>query len=419
MTSTTSYRNGQLYVEEAAMADLAARWGTPLYVYSRTFMRERIRALAAAMAPVRPLICYSVKANSNLAVIGTFVEEGAGLDIVSGGELFRARQAGADPARIVYAGVGKTAEEIEYALKEGILFFTVESEPEAVRISECARRLGVTGRIAFRVNPDVDPQTHKYISTGKKENKFGLDLQRAAAAYAAAAKLPNLELAGLHLHIGSQILTPQPFAEALDKVAGLCRELKARHAAFQYLDIGGGLGIDYKPDQAALDPAAYAAVALPRLQALGLKVVMEPGRCLVGNAGWLVARVEYIKPGFDKQFVVIDGAMNDLIRPALYQAHHEILAVRETAERINGDLVGPICESGDFLAADRALPAVRPGDYVAVRSAGAYGFSMSSNYNSRRRAAEVMVEGGRVQLVRARETWNDLVRSETLFDTRS
>jgi diaminopimelate decarboxylase len=418
MTATTTYRNGQLFVEDVSVSALAERWGTPLYVYSRTMMGNQIRALAGAMAAVKPLICYSVKANSNLAVIDTFLKEGAGLDIVSGGELFRARKAGADPARIVFAGVGKTQDEIEYALKEGILFFTVESESEAVRISDCARRLGVVGRIAFRVNPDVDPQTHKYISTGKKENKFGLDLNRAAAAYAQAARLPNIELAGLHIHIGSQLLNPQPYAEALDKISGLCRDLKVRHASFQYLDIGGGLGIDYKPEQQALEPAQFAAVVLPRLQALGLKVVLEPGRSLVGNAGFLVARVEYVKPGYDKQFVVIDAAMNDLIRPALYQAHHEILAVRETADRITGDLVGPICESGDFLAADRELPAVGPGDYVAVRSAGADGFSMSSNYNSRRRAAEVMVEGGRAELIRARETWDDLIRNETMFERR-
>jgi len=409
-----TYQSGKLFAEGVPVDDLALRYGTPLYVYSRNHLREQYQAIASAMAEVKPLICYSVKANSNAAIIKTLAREGAGFDIVSGGELFRALRAGAEADKIVFAGVGKTREEIEYALEEQIAFFTCESEPEAVRISECAKRLGVTGRIAFRVNPDVDPKTHKYISTGKKENKFGLDLDRTLQAYATASALPNIELAGLHMHIGSQILSAEPFGEALEKVKDFCKSLKARYPTFRFLDIGGGLGINYKPDQVALDPKVFAATMLPTLKALGLQVVMEPGRSIVGNAGILVCRVQYVKDSHFKKFIVTDGAMNDLIRPALYQAHHEILPVVATAGKVTGDLVGPICESGDFLAQDRELPDVKQGDLVVALSAGAYGFSMSSNYNSRPRAAEVMVDGARAEQIRQRETWEDIVRGESV-----
>jgi diaminopimelate decarboxylase len=412
MTEAFTHRGGVLFAEDVAVGELAERHGTPLYVYSRGHLRARFRELTGAMAPVRPLICYSVKANSNAAVIRTFLEDGAGLDIVSGGELFRALRAGADPAKIVFAGVGKTREEIEYALRENILFFTVESEPEAARISECAQRLGTQGRIAFRVNPDVDPKTHKYISTGKKENKFGLDLERTRRAYATAARLPGVEIVGLHMHIGSQILQAQPFADALGKVSDLCRSFKQTYPSFRYLDIGGGIGIRYKPDQDPLAPDAFARAVMPTLESLGLSVVMEPGRCLVGNAGILVCRVQYVKEHRLKTFVVTDAAMNDLIRPSLYQAHHEIVAVNGRDGTIHGDLVGPVCESGDFLAAERDLPNVREGDLLAVMSVGAYGFAMASNYNSRRRPAEVMVDGGRSFVIRERETWEDLARGE-------
>ncbi|MEI8350824.1 MAG: diaminopimelate decarboxylase [bacterium] len=407
-----SYQSGKLYAEGVPVEELALRYGTPLYVYSRNHLRDRFRAIATAMADVKPMICYSVKANSNAAVIKTLALEGAGFDIVSGGELFRALRAGAEANKIVFAGVGKTREEIEYALNEEIAFFTCESEAEAVRISECAKRLGVKGRIAFRLNPDVDPKTHKYISTGKKENKFGLDLDRAMQAYATAALLPHIEIAGLHMHIGSQILSADPFSEALNKIKEVCRTLKATYPTFRFLDIGGGLGINYKPDQQALDPTVYAAALLPVLKELGLQVVLEPGRSIVGNAGILVCRVQYVKDSHFKKFIVTDGAMNDLIRPALYQAHHEILPVVATTRTVTGDLVGPICESGDFLAQDRELPDVNPGDLVVALSAGAYGFSMSSNYNSRPRAAEVMVDGTQATQIRSRETWEDIVRGE-------
>lgn len=409
-----AYKSGKLFAEDVSVEELALRYGTPLYVYSKSHLKERFQAIASAMAEVKPLICYSVKANSNVAVIKTLADEGSGFDIVSGGELYRALRAGAKANTIVFAGVGKTREEIEYALTEQIAFFTCESEPEAARISECAKRLGLTGRIAFRVNPDVDPKTHKYISTGKKENKFGLDFERTMQAYAMAATLPNIEIAGLHMHIGSQLLDAGPFGEALAKVATFCRELKAKYPTFRYLDIGGGLGINYKPDQTALDPKVYASLLIPTLKELGLQVVMEPGRSIVGNSGILVCRVQYVKQSHFKKFIVVDAAMNDLIRPSLYQAHHEILPVVATDKKVIGDLVGPICESGDFLAQDRELPDVKERDLVVALSAGAYGFAMSSNYNSRPRAAEIMVDGDQATQIRQRETWEDLVRGEAL-----
>ena len=408
------YRRSTLYAEGASVVSLADKYGTPLYIYSANHLRRQYRALAEAMKAVKPLICYSVKANSNAAVIRTFLDEGAGLDIVSGGELFRVLRAGADPSKIVFAGVGKTVEEIEYAVKQNILFFTVESEPEVERISECARKLKRKARVAFRVNPDVDPLTHKYISTGKKENKFGLDAERTVKACELAGKLPGIEITGLHMHIGSQILSVQPFAHALEKVRSICIQLKKRFPSFRYLDIGGGIGIKYRPDQQELLPEIYARTVVPFLSKMGLSVVMEPGRFLVGNGGMLVCRVQYIKNNAYKKFVVTDAAMNDLIRPSLYDAHHEVVAVTKTSDVIHGDLVGPICESGDFIAKDRNLPAVSVGDLLAVQSAGAYGFSMSSNYNSRTRAAEVMVDGNKAMLIRKRETLDDLVKGEIL-----
>lgn len=409
-----NYQNGQLHAEQVPVGELAERYGTPLYVYSRSHLQSQFRALAKAMAPVKPLICYAVKANTNAAVIQTFAAEGAGADVVSGGELYRARRAGVPASRIVFAGVGKTASEIEYALREGILYFTVESEPELERISSVAVSLGLTGRIAIRVNPDVDPKTHKYTSTGKKENKFGVDLERALQAYQLAARLPNLEITSLHMHLGSPIMTRDPYEEALRKVRTLCGELKREFPTFRHIDIGGGLGIAYRPEERPFDLEAFAEAVLPPLQELELSVSMEPGRFLVGNGGILVTRVEYIKDNPFKKFVVIDAAMNDLIRPALYEAFHEIRPVTETTETVHGDLVGPVCESGDFLAANRDLPAVKEGDLLAVMSAGAYGFVMASTYNSRGRAAEVMVQGGRHELVRSRETVEEVIRGERM-----
>lgn len=410
--NTFTYKDDVLHAEGVSLPELAERYGTPLYVYSRTALRGQYRALAEAMAEIDPLICFSMKANSNGAVVKTLLDEGSGLDVVSGGELFRALRVGADPSRIVFAGVGKTHDEIRYALEAGILFFTVESEPEAARISACAVETGCTGRIAFRINPDVDPKTHQYISTGKKENKFGLDVERTLKAYEQAAGLPGLEISGLHMHVGSQILSAQPFHEAIVKVRELCAELRSRYETFRCLDIGGGLGIRYKPDEEPLLPEVYAAEVIPLLREMGLRVVLEPGRSLAGNAGVLLCRVQYVKDNAFKKFVVVDAGMNDLLRPSLYQAYHEVLPVNAKADTLRGDLVGPICESGDFLAVDRDLPAVGEGDLVAVMSAGAYGFVMASTYNSRPLPAEIMVEDTTAQVIRKRETWEDLVRSE-------
>ena len=408
------YRDGWLHAESVCIEELAEKYGTPLYIYSRGHLQHQYRALASAMRAVKPLICFSVKVNTNAAVINTFAKLGAGADVVSGGELFRALRAGVPASRIVFAGVGKTVSDIEYALKQNILFFTVESEPELRRISDCAQRLRRAARVALRVNPDVDPQTHKYISTGKKENKFGLDLSRTQRAYALAARLPGLEIVGLHMHIGSQILSSAPFAQALRKVEDLCSTLKARYPTFRYIDMGGGLGISYRPGQDELDPRHFAAALLPMFRRLGLSVVMEPGRHLAGNAGILVARVQYVKDGPSKKFVIVDAGMNDLIRPPLYQAHHEVLPIHKVRGSILADVVGPICESADFFALDRKIARVQAGDLLAVMSAGAYSFSMSSNYNSRGRAAEIMVSGRKAVLVRARETWQDLVRGERI-----
>lgn len=407
-----TYKAGVLYAEGVDVNALAETYGTPLYVYSRTYLRHQYTALADALADVAPLICYSVKANSNVAVIRTFVQQGAGMDIVSGGELFRALRAGAETRKIVFAGVGKTCDEIDYALNEDILFFTVESEPELLRIAERAAALGRTGRVAFRVNPDVDPKTHRHISTGRKENKFGMDIERTMLACETVASLPNMELAGLHMHIGSQILSPAPYVQALDKLEDTCRELTSRFETFRYLDIGGGLGIKYEPDQEPLDPGPFADAVIPRLKALNLSVVLEPGRTLVGNGGLLVCRVQYVKNNAFKNFVVVDAGMSELIRPPLYDGYHEVAAVKQTNDVLFGDVVGPICESGDYIATSRKLPAVAQDDLLAVKSAGAYGFAMASNYNSRPRPAEVMVDGEEAVLIRERETWEDLVNRE-------
>lgn len=414
MNDSFHYRNGRLFAEGVSVDALAKKHGTPLFIYSRTHIQNQYRGLVGALAELDPLVCYSVKVNTSAAVIHTLAAEGSGADVVSAGELQRALDAGIPARKIAFAGVGKTEPEIEFALKKNILFFTVESEQELERISAVAKRAKKTARVALRVNPDVDPKTHKYISTGKKENKFGMDLGRALANYARAARLPNLEIAGLHMHIGSQILDAAPFAEAAQKVASVVAKLKQRYPTFRYLDIGGGLGIQYKPGQHPLLPTTFAQAVVPILQPLGVQIVMEPGRYLVGNAGILVVRVQYVKKGPSKQFLIVDGAMNDLIRPPLYQAHHDIVAVRATKRAMFGDVVGPICESGDFFALDRELPAAKQGDLLAVMSAGAYAMSMASNYNSRNRAAEIMVSGRRAEVVRQREKLIDQTRNERL-----
>lgn len=401
-----------MHAESVPVRELAERYGTPLYVYSLGHVRAQYGKLKRALASVSPTLCYAVKANTCGAIIAELARAGAGADVVSGGELFRARRAGVPAGRIVFAGVGKTAGEIEAGLREGIRFFTVESEAELERISECATRLGRAGRVALRVNPDVDPKTHVYTSTGKKENKFGVDLERARRAVERALGLPGLEIVGLHMHLGSPIAEVKPYAEALRKAAPLCEELAARIPTFRTLDLGGGIGIPYRPGEAEFDLDGFAATLVPELTRLGLEVVLEPGRFLTGNAGILVARVQYLKKNGGKAFVIVDAGMNDLLRPPLYQAWHTIRPVRAVTGTVFGDLVGPVCESGDFFAENRELPAVVAGDLVAVLSAGAYGFTMASTYNSRPRPAEVVVDGVRHALAREREGYEDLMRGE-------
>lgn len=411
-----AYHAAEFYCEEVPIARIAGEVGTPCYVYSSRMLLDGYRALDQAFAGLPHLICYAMKANSNLAILRLFLDEGGGLDIVTGGELFRALRAGADPQKIVYAGVGKSQEEIEAALRANILLFNVESWQELRAIQAVAASLGARARVALRVNPDVDPHTHPYISTGLRQSKFGVPIQEARTLFHDMRAFPNIEPVGVHAHIGSQITQVAPFQESVAKLATLTQALRADGFDMQYLDIGGGLGIRYK-DEGPPEPSEYAATLAPLLAGLGCTILLEPGRLLVGNAGILVTRVLYDKANLAKKFLVVDGAMNDLIRPSLYNAYHAIVPVIQPG---NGqpeetlDVVGPICESGDFLAKERALPLCQPGDLLAVLSAGAYGFSMASNYNSRPRAAEVLVREGQFSLIRARETYDDLIRGETI-----
>ena len=426
------YHNGSLHCEGASLERVAEKYGTPLYVYSAGTILDHYRRLDAALSEIDHLICYAVKANSNRAILNLLAREGAGFDIVSGGELFRVLAAGADPRCCTFAGVGKSQEEIEYALDQGVLSFNVESEAELVRIDRIARSKGVRAPIAVRVNPDVDTGTHRYISTGRSENKFGITLERVAEVYTQAARMPNIVIRGVQMHIGSQITDAAPFAEAIAKVTPLILKLKEQFA-LEFFSIGGGIGIVYESSFASgsrdwwsekdrvqettllpLTIHDYAAAILPSLRKLGLRVLVEPGRLLVGNAGVLLTRVSYIKQSEHKKFVIVDAGMNDLIRPALYQSYHEIVPVREAqgAVREPVDVVGPVCESGDFFAQDRQLPEMKEGDLVALMSAGAYGFVMASNYNSRPLPAEALVDGERFSLIRRRQTMEDLVREE-------
>ncbi|MDD5120830.1 MAG: diaminopimelate decarboxylase, partial [Candidatus Omnitrophica bacterium] len=383
----------------------------PLYVYSRKTLIDHYLKLKSAFARISPLICYSVKANSNLAILRSLVEKGAGLDIVSGGELFRALRAGCPPERIVYASVGKTDEEITAAISKGILFFNVESLSELENINRISKRLSKKVRVAIRINPDVEAKTHKYITTGKITNKFGIDLDSAYKILMLGPKFSNLNICGLHIHIGSQITESAPFVAAIKKVSDFIRRLQNRGVVLEYLNIGGGMGIVYDretPQTAQI----YADKIIPLLEETGLKIIMEPGRFIAGNAGILVAKVLYIKTTPKKKFIIVDAGMNDLIRPSLYSAYHNILALQKTKGNEKADVVGPICESGDFFAKERNIPRVKKGDYLAVMSAGAYGFSMSSNYNSRPRPIEVMVSGNKTTVIRKRETLADLIRNE-------
>ena len=407
-------RDGALFAEGVALERIAEAVGTPAYVYSAGELRARYRTLAQAFAGARVTICYALKANMNLAVVRTLVAAGAGADVTSGGELFRALRAGADPRRIVYSGVGKRDDEIDAALRVGIRMFNVESRPELRRIDARAGELGLRAPVAFRVNPDVDPKTHPYIATGLNTSKFGIPIEEATLAYAEAKALPNLCVVGVDCHIGSQITQVRPFADALARIRALVQELRAAGHAIELLDVGGGLGVTYT-EETPPTPEEYAAAVLHAVGDLGCEIVLEPGRWITANAGVLLARVLYEKDNDDKRFVVVDAAMNDLIRPALYQSKMRIEPVRAvTGETRTVDVVGPVCESGDFLAKDCSLAPVERGGLLAVCSAGAYGFSMSSNYNARPRAVEVLVDGDRFAVVRARETYEDLVRGESI-----
>jgi diaminopimelate decarboxylase len=406
------YQGNDLYCEQVAVKKIAEQVGTPFYLYSHATLSHHLATFTAAFASVPHLVCYSIKSNSNLAVLKTFVNGGAGFDIVSGGELFRAQQVGCDARKIVYSGVGKTEQEIAAALEANILMFNVESSQELETINRVAGQLGKKAGIAIRVNPDVDPQTHPYISTGMKKAKFGINIARALEDYRHAATLPHLEVIGVDCHIGSQLTKLSPFVDAIAKVRELVESLQQEGFAIRYLDLGGGLGITYK-DEEPPSPADYAQAIIDATRGLNLTLIFEPGRVLTGNAGILVTKVLYVKHGEAKNFVIVDAAMNDLTRPTLYGSYQGIEAVeRSTTGTMLADVVGPICESGDFLAQDREVPAFRQGDLVAVTSAGAYGFTMSSNYNSRCRVPEIMVKGDRILVVRERESFADLIRGE-------
>jgi diaminopimelate decarboxylase len=409
-------RDGELHCDAVSLRRLADTLGTPLYVYSKTALVEQYRAFDAAFRDLPHIVCFAMKANDHLAVLRLFAREGAGFDVVSGGELWKALRAGADPKKIVFSGVGKTEDEIAYALEVGILMLNVESPEELEAVERVAARRGVRAPIALRVNPDVDPKTHPYISTGMKKSKFGIDIGAALTHYRRAHQLPHVDVIGVDCHIGSQLTETAPFVDALGRVRALINGLREAGlgAGLRYLDFGGGLGITYK-DEVPPTPAAYATAVGEQMGGLDLILLLEPGRSLVGNAGALVTRVLYRKDTPAKKFVVVDGAMNDLIRPALYGSYQEVRPVRPRgAPTIVADVVGPVCESGDFLAQDRALEAPERGDLLAVMSAGAYGYVMASNYNARPRPAAVLVDGASYHIVRERETREDLVRGERI-----
>jgi len=410
-----NYRAGRLFAEEADLEAVAQRFGTPCYVYSRATLERHWQAFDAAFAGVEHLVCYAVKANSNLGLLNVMARLGSGFDIVSVGELERVIAAGGDPHKVVFSGVGKRADEMRRALEVGIHCFNVESEAELERLNKVAGEMGVKAPISLRVNPDVDAKTHPYISTGLKENKFGVAIDEAPMVYLRAAEMANIDIVGVDCHIGSQLTETTPFVDALDRVLHLVDILISKGIALRHIDIGGGLGITYRDETPPL-PGDYAAPLLDKLAGRDLKVILEPGRAIVGNAGVLLTRVEYLKHNEKKNFAVVDAAMNDLIRPTLYEAWMAIVPVSPRSDRHaqHYDVVGPVCETGDFLGKDREL-AIAEGDLLAVRSAGAYGFSMSSNYNTRPRAAEVIVDGDKLHLVRRRETIEELYAGESLL----
>jgi diaminopimelate decarboxylase len=413
------YRDREMFAEEVPLKRIAQEVGTPAYVYSLATLKRHYRVFDEAFAKVPHIVCFSVKANSNLALLRTFAKQGSGFDIVSGGELFRALKAGGDPKKIVFSGVGKKKEEIEYALATGILMFNVESEEELVALDGIAEGIGKKAPISLRVNPDVDPQTHPYISTGMKKAKFGVDIKKSLEMYKKAASLSHIDVVGVDCHIGSQLTSVTPFVDALAKVREyldrvLAGEMKKEGAQIRYLDLGGGLGINYHDETPPL-PEEYANAVVQGLEGLNITLILEPGRVIVGNAGILLTEVQYIKETDTKKFVIVDGGMNDLIRPALYGSYQAVQPVVENnGEKILADVVGPICESGDFFAKDREIARPKRGDLLAVMSAGAYGFTMASNYNSHPKPPEVLVDGDKYYVVRKRESLEDLINGEMI-----
>jgi diaminopimelate decarboxylase len=409
------YRDNELHVEEVPVRRIIESFGTPCYIYSFSALKHNFALYNNAFSSIDPLICYSVKANSNLAILKAYASFGAGFDIVSLGELRRVLIAGGAPQKIVFSGVGKTLEEMREAIISEILFFNVESTEELEALNTVARDLKKKARVAIRVNPDIDPKTHPYITTGLKESKFGIDIDKAGYVYGQASRMDGIEIVGIDAHIGSQIFDLTPFADSLRKLIELSGLLRGEGIDIQYIDVGGGLAISYELGEVSPKPRDYAEVVVRELSDKPYKLVLEPGRSLVGNAGILVTKVIYLKEGETKKFVIVDAAMNDLIRPAFYDSYHEILNVNQgNSQEEKVDIVGPVCESGDFFAKDRELPRVKNGDFLAILSAGAYGFAMSSNYNSRPRVPEVLVNRDEYFLVREREKIEDLIRGETI-----
>ncbi len=409
-----NYKNRELFCEDVSIRKLAEQHGTPLYIYSRKAFENRFNEIRKAFAPVSPLICFSVKSNSNLAILKLLSTMGAGADIVSGGELFRSLKAGINPSKIVYAGVGKTDEEIRYAIKSRIHLFNVESMPELNAINSIAKECGTKARIGLRINPDVDAKTHAKTTTGKKENKFGLPINQAGHYFSVANNLSNVTLAAIDVHLGSPIFSTEPYVKAMKKIMLLLNELKKNGIHLTEIDIGGGFGVNYH-NQNPFTPKELADKLVPHIRKSGLEFICEPGRYITGNSAVLAVKVLYVKKTGFKNFIIVDTGMNDLVRPAMYDSYHEIEPVIKTsAKSITTDIVGPICESSDFLGKERLLPEPVPGDVLAVMTAGAYGFSMSSNYNTRPRACEVMVNGSRSVIIRRREVFSDLIRGESI-----
>ena len=414
MVHSFQYKKGTLHCEERSVVEIVQSVGTPCYIYSANRLRQAIGAYRRAFSSVPHIISYAMKANSNIAILRLFANEGGGADVVSEGELYRALMAGVDPQKIVFAGVGKRKEELAAALRANILMLNVESAQELVALDEVAKQEGVRARVALRVNPDVNPKTHPYISTGLKKSKFGIEMTQAIHQYRLAARLSHIDVVGIHSHIGSQLTQVKPFVDAMNRIAKMVDQLRREGFVIKYWDIGGGLGITYH-EETAPTPKELAHVLLPILKKSGCTIILEPGRSLVGNAGILVTRVIYTKEGEAKTFVVVDAGMNDLIRPSLYQAYHAIWPVlKKKRPACTVDVVGPICESGDFFAQDREMLQVAPGELLAVMSAGAYGFSMASNYNARPRVPELLVNGPEYDLIRGRETLEDLIRGEQI-----